>query len=590
MGSLVGGAIDEDPPVVVDSKPANYSLNFDRKNIEITFDEFIILKDINQQLVVSPPVEERLDVRLKNKSIFIELENELRENTTYTLNFGEAIEDNNEGNQLLNYEFVFSTGDYLDSLSVGGRLMNANDLSPVEEAVHIMLYDNLSDSVVYNEIPIYIGKTDKEGNFRINNLKADTFKIFALKDVNNNFLFDLPNEEIAFIEDYLNVDPEFFRNIIAQSLDTINIYKGIDSLNTIQSDTLETTESDSLTRKPLIRIPDELVVDLYLFQEENQVQFLNDNNRKERNKIDFNFSIPVSDSFYVSYLLPERENWFLKEESVNRDTFVYWIIDKEVREMDSIQLVLNYVVKDTMMASVWKNDSLYFIFRDIKKSGKNKDDKEAKPDVMLLSGLKNNSTLDLNTKLKLVSETPINHIDTSLIEFYVIKDTMEYREDYKLLIDSIHFRETHFLKEWESSGRYHLILYPGAVMDVFGYTTDTLDLTFNIRDKEYYGVLIVEADSLQYPAIFQLLDSKDKIVKEEFFDESEAFRFEYLTPGKYKLKFIEDQNANRKWDTGKYIEMKQPEKVLFYSGEIEIRANWELEIKFNKKETLPLIE
>ncbi len=583
MGGLVGGPIDEDLPVVLGSKPANYSLNFDRKNIEITFDEFIVLKEINQQLVVSPPLEERLDVRLKNKSIFIEIESELRENTTYTLNFGEAIEDNNEGNQLLNYEFVFSTGDYLDSLSVGGLLLNAKDLMPVEEAVHIMLYDKLSDSVVYNEIPIYIGKTDKEGNFRINNLKADTFKIFALKDVNNNFLFDLPNEEIAFVEDYLMVDPEFFRELITQSQDTTNINKGIDSVNTNQSDTLKTTLSDSLSRKPLIRIPEKLVVDLYLFQEENQVQFLNDYNRKSRNKIDFNFSVPVSDSFYVTYLLPERENWFLKEESVNRDSFVYWIIDKQVREMDSIQMELNYVVLDTMMESVWKKDSLYFIFRDVQKSERNKNDKETDLNVLRLSGLANNSTIELNTKLKLLSETPINYIDTSLIEFYMTKDTSEYREDYKLIRDSVRLREMNFLKEWESVGRYHLIIYPGAVMDFFGNTTDTLDLTFNIRDEESYGVLITEADSIQYPAIFQLLDSNDKIKREEYFDEPEKFRFEYLAPGKYKLKFIEDINANRKWDTGKYIEKKQPEKVYFYQGEIEIRANWDLEIKHNKE-------
>lgn len=587
MGSLVGGPKDEDPPIVMQSSPANYSLNFDKRKIEITFNEFVVLKDINQQLVVSPPMEEKPIVRLKNKSILIDLESELRENTTYTLNFGEAIADNNEGNVLLNYEFVFSTGDYLDSLSVGGSLLKAFDLSPTEESVNIMLYDNLNDSVVFKEIPIYIGKTDKKGNFRINNLKADSFKIFALKDVNNNFLFDLPNEEIAFIEEPLIVNPEFFKELLLQSVDTGSYKTATDSTLIIFTDSTETESQDSLTRKALIKIPDQLMVDLYIFQEENTLQFLSSTNRKSRNKLDFSFSLPVSDSFYVESLIPARNNWFMQEMSANRDTFVYWIVDKEVREMDTIQLELNYVVQDSLNNPVWEKDSLYFVFRDLQKTGKKKDEKPVEENVLLLSGLKNKSTIDLNKKLEFISETPINYIDTSLIEFYIVKDTVEIRSTYKILRDSIQFRKVHFKKEWESTGKYHLIMYPGAVMDVFGYTTDTMDIKFNVRDIEYYGVLIVEADSLNYPAIFQLLDGKNKVVREVFLEEHKPVRFEYLAPGKYKMKFVEDQNANGKWDTGNYMKKRQPEKVRFYEGEIQIRANWDLDIKFNSNKPEP---
>jgi len=580
----VGGPKDEDAPRVLSSSPANYSLNFDKKKIEIAFNEFLVLKDINQQLVVSPPLKEKPIVRLKNKSILIELESELRENTTYTINFGEAITDLNEGNILVNYEFVFSTGDYLDSLSVGGRLLNAFDLKPSKEPVHIMLYDDLSDSIVFKEIPIYIGKTDMEGNFRINNLKADSFKIFALKDANNNVLFDPPNENIAFLEEVLNVDPNFFQKIITESIDTTGVEKLADSLEIISSDTLKGLKLDSLTRKALIKIPDQLVVDLFLFQEENENQYLSESNRAARNKIDFSFSRPISDSFNVSSIIPLREDWFIREESITRDSFVYWIVDKEVREMDSIQLELNYVVLDSMNQRAWKKDSLFFIFREPPKSVKNKDkaeDKvEDKVDVLVLSGLKNKAVLDLNKKLILTTETPINYIDTSLIEFYKIKDSLEFKEKYNIIRDSINTRKLHFLKDWESIARYHLILYPGAIMNVFGNTTDTLNINFSIRDEEYYGALIVEADSIQYPAVFQLLDSKNKVVKEKLLSQKETTRFEYIAPGKYSMKVIEDRNANGKWDTGKYLDKRQPEKVYFYNGEIQIRANWDLEIKF----------
>lgn len=581
MGSLVGGPKDVDPPIVLESSPANYSLNFDKKKIEIDFNEFLVLKDINQQLVVSPPLKDKPIVRLKNKSILIELESELRENTTYTINFGDAITDLNEGNVLVNYEFVFSTGEYLDSLSVGGRLLNAFDLKPIDEPVLIMLHDDLSDSIVFNEIPIYIGKTDKAGNFRINNLKADSFKIFALQDANNNVLFDPPNEKIAFLEQALNVDPYFYQKIIAESIDTTGIEMPEDSIGIIGSDTLKVQNRDSLTRKALIKIPDQLVVDLYLFKEENELQYLNENNRTVRNKIDFSFSRPVSDSFNITSLIPLREDWFLKEESVNRDSFVYWIIDKEVREMDSVQLELNYVILDSMKQRTWKKDSLFFVFREPPRTGKKKDTLDDKTSVLVLSGLKNKSTLDLNKKLVLLSETPINHIDTSLIEFYNVKDTLEIREKYNIIKDSINTRKIHFLKDWESSAKYHLKFYPGAIMNVFGNTTDTLDFSFGIRDREYYGALIVEADSsLQYPAVFQLLDNKSKVVKEKLLTQKETTRFDFLAPGKYSMKFIEDRNGNGKWDTGKYLEKRQPEKVYFYNGEIQIRANWDLEIKF----------
>ena len=588
MGSLAGGIKDEIPPEVLGSKPDNYSINFDRDKIEIEFDEFIVLKDINQELVVSPPLEERVSVRIKNKSIIIDLENELRDSTTYTLNFGEAIVDNNEGNPLSNYEYVFSTGDYLDSLSVGGKLSMAFDLSLAEPPVHIMLYDKFEDSVVFNEIPVYIGKPDKNGNFRINNLKADTFKIFALKDANNNFLFDQPNEEIAFLEDSLIVDPQFFLDVIKASLDTIKI----DSIqiDTLLSETKDTTILEDITTPKLNKlpqIPPDLMVEMFLFMEENQQQFLKENNRKSRNKLDFNFALALSDSFYVKSLRPQREDWYLVEESLHRDSMVYWVVDKEVREMDSIQLELNYMVLDSLNERVWKRDSLYFLYRETKKTSRKNDEEIKETEKLVLSGLSKNKILELNQKLKLFSETPINYIDTSLIEFFKIKDTLEFSEAFSLEKDSVKFRKMHFIKEWEHDTRYHLVFYPGAVMDVFGSTNDTLDLPFKIREEEYYGVLIVEPDSLDYPAIIQLMDNKNTVLREKFLESKESMRFEFLPPGKYKLKFIEDRNGNRKWDTGKYIEKKQPERVYFYYGDIQVRSNWDLEIKLNKTDLPP---
>ena len=600
MGSLTGGPKDEDPPLVIESKPDNYSIRFDGKKIEITFDEFITLNNINQELIVSPPLKEKPDVRLKGKSLLIELNNELKDSTTYTLNFGQAIKDNNEGNLLANYEFVFSTGDFLDSLSVGGSLKNAFDMSNVKDPTSIMLYTDLDDSIVHKDIPVYIGKTDKEGNFRINNLRSGKYKIFALQDVNNNFLFDLPNEAIAFADSFLNVDPDFFLEVIrkeeekmiADSIvtDSLQALQAeadslmTDSISVIKVQAMERdstiSKADSIIASKLPSIPRNLMVDLLLFTEDNPSQFLSNNERKTRKKIEFSFNLPVRDSFYVKSLIPDRTDWFLLEESEKRDSFIYWILDKEVSDMDTILMELNYVVPDSMSNDIWKKDSIYFNFRDPAKSARKKDDEKEPTEVLTLTGLRNNATIDLNSKLKFISNTPVNSVDTSYIELFKTEDTIRTRSSFNLVRDSIKYRILHFNKEWDERMKYELNFFPGALMDVYGSTNDTINYKFTTRSEDYYGVLILNMDSLQSPMIIQLMDTKEKVLREIFMEEPGRHRFEYLKASSYKLKFIYDDNRNKKWDTGNYSLKKQPEKVEYYKGSIDIRANWDMEVKY----------
>ena len=217
QGSPTGGPRDEDPPVVVESEPPNYSTRFEAKKILITFDEFVVLDNVNQELIVSPPMEEKPEVKLRKKTMVVQFEEALKDSTTYTFNFGSAIKDLHEGNKLLNFEYVFSTGDVLDSLSVKGTLKYADDLSEPEEPISIMLYDDLRDSVPLIDIPLYVGRSDDSGVFSVNNLRPDTYKVFALKDGNNNFLFDLPSEEIAFLDTSLIVNAEFARQLLLES-------------------------------------------------------------------------------------------------------------------------------------------------------------------------------------------------------------------------------------------------------------------------------------------------------------------------------------------------------------------------------------
>jgi hypothetical protein len=590
MGSLTGGPKDEDPPRLVESIPENYSLNFDEKRIEITFDEFIQLDNVNQELVISPPIGAKPDVRLRSKSILIELESELLENTTYTLNFGNAIKDNNESNPLTNFEFVFSTGDYLDSLSVGGTLLRAFDLTPPEDPVMIMLYDNLSDSVVFHELPVYIGKTGKEGVYRINNLKADTFKLFALKDVNNNFLFDLPNEQIAFLDTTVIIDPEFFSKIAEEEQDSLFndslVVVSTDTLESIPSDSLEIAEQDSLMRETAGITPDRVLIDLFLFTEDHETQYLADFDRSMRNKLEFSFNLPVTDSFSYRSLIPGFEDWYLKEITPDRDSFALWIINDEVSSLDTLSLEMNYVVTDSMNRKVWATDTLFFTYREPAKSSRKKEEDKTE-EKLEIETFKSRAILDLNQKVKFVSTTPVNSVDTSRVIFTQIVDTLELREPYHMYNDSTHLRKVVFDKSWEPEGKYHFTAYPGAFYDVYGKTNDTIDVRFSVRDEGYYGTLIVSLDTVSMPLIVQLLNTRDEVIKEQAITELNEIRFPFLKPDKYKLKLIYDRNGNEEWDTGNYIKGLQPEKVRFYKGEIEVRANWELEVKMETLESLP---
>src|SRR6056297_107439 len=199
MTTLSGGPRDSIPPVLVESEPPNYSVEFDSKEIEIEFNEFIQLEDMEQQFLSSPPFEEDPEIKMKGKGIEIELQEPLKDSTTYTLNFGNAIVDYTEGNPIRNFKYVFSTGKTLDSMRVEGRTYDAFNLK-ARENVLVMLYDELNDSVPYKRIPDYVSRTDEQGYYSISNLRQDTFKVFALDDLNNNYLYDSQEEQIGFVD------------------------------------------------------------------------------------------------------------------------------------------------------------------------------------------------------------------------------------------------------------------------------------------------------------------------------------------------------------------------------------------------------
>lgn len=588
MGSITGGPKDEDPPVVVVSKPANYSTNFNGKKIEITFDEFISLNNVNQALVVSPPMKEKPEIRLKGKTLQITLFEDFRENTTYTLNFGNSIEDNNERNVLENFEFVFATGSFLDSLVIEGSIISAFNLQPSEEPFIIMAYDKLGDSIPMQEIPVYIGRSDKEGKFRINNLKADTFRIFALKDLNFNYIYDLPNESIAFYDSLVYLFPDLLSPYIPDTMTSDTLIQDQDSITVSKPEKSKNIRSKKkrqnlqLTEEKKYPVLSPYHLDMFFFEENKRKQYLMDSERKEDKHLFLTFNLPLEEDLSLTGLNFDKSNWYYEEANLSRDTFNLWIRDPDLIASDTLIILLSYSSTDSMENIITVSDTLSLRSRQVRQI-KGKAGPITKKEGLSVQTIPNNSRQDLHKDLFFHFNYPVDQIDTSRVFLYSIIDSVETAEDFSFRNDLFSLRDHYMHKSWESNLKYRLFIEPGGFTDIYGHINDSINLNFSAQDADHYGTILVNTSNVYCSLIIQLMDEKENIFEERFIDSDTIVSFPYLSPGKYRIKYIYDQNGNQQWDTGDYLKKIQPERVAYYEGEISVRSNWEMEIKWEMK-------
>ena len=587
IGSVSGGPRDEDPPVVLSSKPENYALNFSDDRIEIEFDEFLQLKNINQELVVSPPLDENPVVRLKDKSIIIDLETELRDSTTYTLNFGQSVADNNEGNVLENYEFVFSTGDYIDSLGIYGTLVNAFDLKPLEDPVTIMLYDTIYDSIPYLDIPVYVGKTSKSGIFSINNIKPGIYKVFGLKDGNYNFLYDMPDESIAFLDTTIMLLPDFIISMLDSAVlqaDTIPVDSARISLLDSTSTQLDTMLAERAGKYSIF-------IDLFMFQEDNTPQYLSDYNRPDPRKLEFYFNKPLVGKFTANPLnFDAGEDWFIREDFIVGDTLVYWIRDSIVYNLDTLTFRLNYMITDSVLNYYPYDDTVTMLYSSQETTGRRRqarqeeEEEEEKEFLGLNLNVKNRATMEMNAAIRITPGHPVAFADPSKISLFYKEDTVEIMENFSFLKDTNYLRSYILGVNWEEGMSYRLFIEPGAFTDIYELTNDTTIVSFTTRSLEYYGKIILALTNVSENLVVQLMSTEQKILSEKSIETDGTIEFPFLAPSNYKLKVIFDANRNGIWDTGDYLNGIQPEWVEYYSGEINVRSNWDMEVNWRLKD------
>ncbi|MDY6802041.1 MAG: Ig-like domain-containing protein [Bacteroidota bacterium] len=601
-----GGPKDVEPPKVLSSNPPNLSTNVEGKKIEITFDEFIQLKELNQKLVVSPPVEEKPEVIVKGKSLVIEFPVELKDSTTYNIYLGDAVQDYNEGNPIENFQYVLSTGDYIDSMTVEGKVLSAFNLLPQEDVL-VMLYSDFSDSVPIKNIPEYISKTDKDGFFQMNNIRNDTFKIFALRDANKNYLYDLPNEGIAFADSavkfVMDTKPLTDTIFVSDSLlddpnemivDTIWIASEKFSSDSLNTDTAD-FDKDSMVvikHKPIDTIITTMksyypvpVFYLMFFNEDKETQYLANSKRDDKRKMEVMFNKPIKDSVSVELVDTTVESkWYIQEKNVTNDTIFYWLTDSSLYNKKDLKITISYQKEDSNLVYQWTTDTLNFrYFEPQKKKG---DDS----DTLLTIGLnvKNKSTFDLNKNIKLQFNTPIKAVDPEKIRLFTKEDTLEKEVDVKLVKDSLFFRRYTILNSYTEDSDYRLEIFPQAFVDIYGAANDTVIVAFKTQKLDYYGKILANVTGIDssFQVIAQLVvpdKEEEKVYREKIIQNDQMVEFAFLLPKEILFKIIVDANFNGKWDTGEYLEHIQPEEVFYYDSPINVRSNWDIEINMTVK-------
>lgn len=510
-GTPSGGPKDITPPVLIKTEPLNLSTDFKDKKIRLYFDEYVRLEDVQNQLIVSPPLKYNPQISpqgVASKVIEIQIKDTLEENTTYTINFGQSIVDNNEGNPNRFLTYVFSTGSYIDSLSVSGVVKDAFNRE-ADDFVSILLYEidtSYTDSTVYKRPPNYITNTlDSTNIFTLRYLKEGRYAMIAIKDNGKNNIFDQTEDKIGFIQDTVVLP--------ADTVYLLNLFKEIPNYS---------------VSPPTYAAANKIIFGYYGEEEKLTITPLS--------------SIPDSIETLVAKV-PEKDSlnfWFTPFEV---DSLIFEVYNDQENIRDTFTVKTRKLLSDSLM--------LYPSHR---------------------------RQLNFQDDFSITSSIPIRAVDSSKIVFFN-KDSVNI--PYSISLDTL-MNKIDFDFAKEPNETYSLELYPNIVKDIFDNTNDTIAYRLSTGGLADFGNLRLNLDGdISYPMLIQLTDKDGKLYREVYLTEGNLVEFNTIEPDQYYVRVIFDNNANKKWDTGSYLLKKQPERVVYYPLQIEVRANWELEQTFS---------
>ena len=562
-----GGPKDETPPRLVGSTPALNATNFRGKTIVLDFDEFIQVKEVYKNVIISPPQQKAPIMKIMGRRFTIELTDSLQENTTYTIDFGNAIVDNNEGNVLTNFSFAFSTGNEIDTLIFTGTLVNAQTLNRVGGSL-VGIHSNLSDTAFITLPFARMTRTSADGSFTIRNVREGDYHIFALDDQNANFFFDQPAEAIAFHDSIVRPFVEEKRNR-KDAIKTGDVSVKKDSI--LHADSVFNAERNS-----------KLI--LFQFLEDSQQQFFVKAERKEREKFTLFFNAPLEEYPQIEPLNFEFSTNYLIQSSINKDTLTYWLLDSLVIKQDTLNFILHYPKTDSIGDLVATQDTLNLTLRqEMRNQNQNQNrrvnrrEQEAAKTNYLTFSANANGTFEYYNLPRFTFSNPVREFDPEKIRLLrQEKDTIWSTIPFKTQwLDSIrmNFELNVDLKAGE---KYKIELDSAAFTGIFGNVTEKKIFNFNVRNLEDYAMLIINVVPFDERIILQLLNAKDEVVTQEKAD-PEGTVFDFLAPGVYFVRLFFDENGDEKWTTGNFRKRRQPEKVYYFDKKLMLRANWEVE-------------
>ena len=583
ISSPSGGPRDRLAPVVVKSLPVNGARNFKGNKIEILFNEYVVLDNINDKFMVSPPMKKKPIVVIRGKGVNVEFDDKLKDSTTYTFYFQDAIKDLNEGNILQNYQFVLSTGPVIDSLSVTGNIYNSLNLEVPEKTI-VLLYRELADSAVKKHLPEYLTRVDQDGYFRIDNVRPGTYRLFGLKDGDNSKNYNLPDEEFAFMDTTVTITPS--KNFIPPPViakDSILIKKGIDKNGKPIKDSTSlkkgikknpTSGKDTSTVKKIVTEPLPLIGEYKLFQFAGQkkAHYLTGSNRSTKYLLNYILSLPP-DTMKFDFSIPgaDRKAYFT-EQSRYRDTLKVWLTDSSLYSQSPISTIIRYPFTDTLGVLGYKQDTIPMRFLSPKAPKVAK----IKRIPFTFESALGSGFLKPGQSIVFKSKTPFREPDTTKIRLYEIVQTTKKPVPFYLLKDSSNSCKYYLKTKLEEKKKYLFIADSASFGNIYNEHSDSMGIKFSIKDPESYCKLTMEIKNYNGDRIIQLLDKTEKLISETRMKKDGKVVFPLLDVGVYRLRVIYDLNGDGKWTTGDFEKHRQPEPVSYYPAEIELKTGWDL--------------
>lgn len=563
IGNPSGGPIDKTPPIFMRSNPTPNAVNVKDRKIEIFFDEIVTLKDPSTKIIVSPAQTEMPRMSALGRKVTVELVDSLLPNTTYTIDFSNSIQDNNEGNAIDNFAFAFSTGSVIDSMRVSGYVLDSRTLEPMQSVV-VGLQSNLADSAFHKEKLQRVALTNDRGQFTIRNVSPGSYHIFALKDLDRDYKFGNPTEDIAFLD-----------SIIVPSIGSR------EAADTVYNDLNEIDTIMRATRPAYF--PNDIL--LSMFNEDRKSQYLANNLRVDSTRISLTFAA-ASDTLPSLSIVGRNDvpdQWYTLERSQTNDTLTYWIRPPHLVSADTLMVATTYLRTDTTSNLSWGTDTLKFTFQrqKAKKKKKNEETDSLEPIRFMELHPLANGTQEVYAPLLLQTGTPIERYSREAFHLQrkLQNDTTFYPAEIKsiALRDSTLSRRDLMLKvDWEPGAAYTLAVDSLAMTDIYGLQTKPLKVDFNVRKMEEYGNIVFNIPAVRDSAIVELLDGTEKIVLRAPVKSHRAELLNLL-PGKYYARLFIDRNGNGKYDTGNYDMHLQPEETVYYPGAINLKKNWDVE-------------